>query len=199
MTGGSQTRLTLAAIFGRLFENEFATLDGIALSCRSGAGMEYVDGTAALRLWLDDRVSEVLDEPEDPIAWAIHGACYEAAPGHEAVISGWSRHLRALLLEGYATPPATSMMRNRGVPDMAAHLVEPDELLEPALADTLGRARELAERNGMRHHLLITSGGYVVVSGAPPYEAMAHWHNVELAARVECLRIEDAALLGTED
>ena len=199
MTAGSEGRRTLATIFGRLFENEFATLDGIAISCRTDEGMDYVDGTAALALWLDDRVSEASTGAEDPIAWAIHRACYEAAPEHDAVISGWSRHLRALLLEGYPAPPSTSMMRNRGVPDMAAHVVEPDALLEPALADTLEHARELAGRNGMKHHLLITSGGYVVVSGAPPYEAMAHWHNVELAARVECLRAEDVALLGGED
>lgn len=199
MTDATETRITLATIFGRLFENEFATLDGIAISCRTGEGMGYVDGTAALRLWLDDRVSEPSTEPEDPTAAAIHRACYEAAPEHAAVISGWSRHLRALLEEGYPPPPSTSMMRNRGVPAMAAHVVEPEALLEPALTDTLARAQDLAERNGMRHHLLITSAGYVVVSGAPPYEAMAHWHNVELAARVECLRVEDVALLGTED
>ena len=35
-------------------------------------------------------------------------------------------------------------------------------------------------------------------SGAPPYEAIAHWHTVELAARVECLRLEDAALSGED-
>ena len=38
----------------------------------------------------------------------------------------------------------------------------------------------------------------VVVSGAPPFEAMAHWHNIELAARVECMRIEEATLEATE-
>lgn len=195
----AETRTILATIFGRLFENEFATLDGIAVSCRTGEGMGYVDGTAALRLWLDDRASEAPSGPEDAAAAAIHRACYEAAPEHAAVISGWSRHLRALLLEGYPVPPSTSMLRNRGVPDLAAHLVEPEALLEPTLAGTLADARELAARNGMRHHLLITTGGYVVVSGAPPYEAMAHWHNIEMAARVECLRIEDVALLRTED
>jgi hypothetical protein len=190
------TRDLLATIFGRLFENEFATLDGIAISCRTPEGMDYVEGTAALASWLDDRVSAA--PPPDPAVRELHAACYEAAPSHEVVISGWSRHLRALLLEGYPPPPATSMMRNRGVPDLAAHLVEPAALTNTALPRTLALAQELAAAGAMRHHLLITTEGYVVVSGAPPFEAMAHWHNVELAARVECLRLEDAAL-GRED
>ena len=194
----TETRVVLATVFGRLFENEFATLDGIAISCRTADGMDYVQDTEVLRLWLEDRVSATEPTPPDPAMREIHAACYEAAPAHEVVISGWSRHLRALLLEGYPPPPATSMMRNRGVPDLAMHLVSPAALTAATLPDTLAGARELAEAGAMRHHLLITSEGYVVVSGAPPYEAMAHWHNVELAARVECLRLEDAALTGED-
>jgi hypothetical protein len=90
------------------------------------------------------------------------------------------------------------MMRNRGVPDIAAHLVEPEALVGPALRPTIERAHELALRSGMRHDLIIASNGLVIVSGAPPFEAMAHWHNVEFAARVECMRIEEAALKRTE-
>lgn len=191
-------RATVLTVFGRLFESGFATLDGIAVSCRTDAGMDYIDGTAALATWLDDRVSHVSLEPEDPQAMAIHRACYESAPGHDAVISGWSRHLRALLQAGHPPPPATSMMRNRGVPDLSTHLVAPEALTGTAVGLALARAAELARTSGMRHHLLITTEGYVVVSGAPPYEAMAHWHNVEMAARVECLRLEDVALAGED-
>lgn len=187
-------RATVLTVFGRLFESGFATLDGIAVSCRTDAGMDFIDGTAALAAWLDDRVSHVPVEPEDQDAATVHRACYEAAPGHDTVISGWSRHLRALLQEGYPPPPATSMMRNRGVPDLSVHLVPPQALTGAVVGPVLARAGELARTNGMRHHLLITTEGYVVVSGAPPYEAMAHWHNVEMAARVECLRLEDVAL-----
>lgn len=196
MIAGNDTRGTLATIFGRLFENEFATLDGIAISCRAPGGMDYVEGPEALRTWLHDRVTETPPVPPDPATYALHAACLEAAPDHTAVISGWSRHLRALLLEGFPPPPSTSMLRNRGVPDLTAHLVEPGALAGPALAEAVARVRELAEARAMRHLLLITTDGYVVASGNPPYEAMAHWHNVELAARVECLRIEQAALLG---
>ncbi len=194
----ADTRSVLGTVFGRLFENEFATLEGIAISCRTEAGMDYIEGVAALRLWLDDRVSEAAAGPADAQVEAIHRACYEAAPAHETVISGWSRHLRALLAEGYPPPPSTSMMRNRGVPDLSAHLVEPAALRDPALGATIARARALAEQNRMRHHLIITTEGYVVVSGAPPFEVMAHWHNVEIAARVECLRLEDLALQRRE-
>jgi hypothetical protein len=90
------------------------------------------------------------------------------------------------------------MMRNRGVPDLSVHLVPPEALTGTAVGLALARAAELARTSGMRHHLLITTEGYVVVSGAPPYEAMAHWHNVEMAARVECLRLEDVALAGED-
>ena len=198
MTFTSESRMILAAIFGRLFENEFATLDGIAISCPTPPGLDYVDGTAGLRLWLDDRVSQAPAVPVDPAAHAIHRACFEVAPDHEVAISGWSRHLRALLLEGFGPPPVTSMLRNRGVTGLSVHLVAPVALTGGALLPTLERARSMAEQNGMRHHLVITSEGLVVVSGAPPFEAMAHWHNIEMAARVECLRIEAAALGDTE-
>ena len=192
MSAQSETRLVLATIFGRLFENEFATIDGIALSCRTPDGMEYVEGTDALRWWLGGTT----DEPAggDPRILALHRACHAAAPAHDAVISGWSRHLRALMLEGHGVPRSTSMMRNRGVPDLSVHVVEPDALAGSALAATLDRARSLAQEHGMRHHLLITTEGYVVASGAPPYELMAHWHNVEMAARIEVLRLEDSML-----
>ena len=198
MSAESQDRRALGAIFGRLFENEFATLDGIALSCRTHDGIEYVEGLAALRLWLDDRVTTTPAEPSDSAIVALHEACHAAAPGHDTVISGWSRHLRILLRAGFPPPPATSMLRNRGVDGLAAHLVEPMALQGAAVRETVARAQEVAVTGGMRHHLLISTDGYVVVSGAPPAETMAHWHNVELAARVECLRIEDAALLGED-
>lgn len=186
-------RQILATIFGRLYEPEFATLDGIAISCRTADGFDYADGTTGLSLWLGDEISQQRTDPEDPSAHAVHEALYAAMPDHEAVISGWSRHLRALLLEGSAPPPSTSMMRNRGVADLGAHLVDPSALEQPSLSDTIDRAAAVAEKNGMRHLLIVTTEGLVVVSGAPPFEAMAHWHNVEFAARVECLRLEEAS------
>ena len=198
MSAESQDRRALGAIFGRLFENEFATLEGIALSSRTHDGMEYVEGLVALRLWLDDRVTTAEAEPPDLATVALHEACYAVAPGHSAVISGWSRSLRTLLRAGCSLPPATSMLRNRGVTELATHLVAPTALEGAAVHETLARARVVAEAKGMGHHLLITTAGYVVVSGAPPSEAMAHWHNIELAARVECLRMEVAALQGED-
>ncbi len=194
MTVPADTKAILRSIFGRLFQGEFATLDDIALSCRSAEGIDYLDGTAALSCWLEEEVSDAGPAVADPGAHAIHGSLYALSPTCEAVISGISRHLQALLLEGYPPPPATSMMRNRGVPDLAAHLVAPAALRDAALTATVERAVELSEHNGMRHTLIISSNGLVVVSGAPPFEAMAHWHNVEFAARVECLRIEESLL-----
>ena len=187
-------RATLAAIFGRLYEPEFATLDSIAISCRTTGGFDYADGTTGLSLWLGDRISQLRSDPEDPAAYALHQALHAALPDHEAVISGWSRHLRALLLEGLPLPPATSMMRNRGVADLAPHLVDPSALETPSLPRTIDRAMALAAQDGMRHLLVVSGEGMVIVSGAPPFEAMAHWHNVEFAARVECLRLEEAAM-----
>ena len=187
-------RRVLATMFGRLYGPEFATLDGIALSCRTAHGFEYADGTTGLSLWLDDGITELRAEPEDAAAHELHRALYAAMPDHQAVISGWSRHLRALLLEGLAPPPPTSMMRKRGIPEVGAHIVEPSALGPARLAGSIDMARALAERNAMRHLLIISSEGQVVVSGAPPFEAMAHWHNIEFAARVECFRLEELAV-----
>ena len=191
MTTSSATKATLATIFGRLFENEFATLDDIAISCRTDEGMDYVDGIAGLCLWLEDEVTRIPPEPADPAAVVVHAALHAACPEYDTVISGISRHLRALLLEGLGPPPATSMMRNRGVPDLAVHLVEPEALAEGELAETIARAHALSGQNGMRHLLMVTTEGLVVAAGAPAFETMAHWHNVEFAARVECMRIEE--------
>ena len=38
----------LVTVFGRLFENEFATLDGIAMSRRTPDGLRYLDQSVAL-------------------------------------------------------------------------------------------------------------------------------------------------------
>ncbi len=125
---------------------------------------------------------------------ALHLALFAAAPDAEGVLSGWSRHLRALLLEGFGPPPPTSMMKKRGIPDVAAHLVEPDALAGSGLAASIDRARALAEQNGMRHLLLLTTEGMVVAAGKPFNEAVSHWHNIEFAARVESLSIEEARM-----
>jgi hypothetical protein len=193
MTDRDDAQRTLATIFGRLFENEFASLDDIAISCRVPDGLVYLDGVSALSAWLGDEDLGLPIPPNDGAALPLHETLHAASPDHDVVISGLARHLRALLLEGFPAPPATSMLRNRGVSDLAAHLVAPQALAHPALHTTIARAKELARRDGMRHHLIIATDGKVVVSGSPPFEAMAHWHNVEFAARVECLRLEDAA------
>jgi len=43
----SPTR-TLVTVFGRLFDNEFATLDGITISCRAPDGIRHIDESSAL-------------------------------------------------------------------------------------------------------------------------------------------------------
>jgi hypothetical protein len=116
-----------------------------------------------------------------------------AWPDFPFVVSGPARHLRALLAEGLAMPMPTSMMRKRGIGDLAEHLVDSDALSAPRLAATLAAARELASRNGMKHVLIIAPDGMVHVAGPLPWETMAHYSNVEFSARVECLRIEERA------
>jgi hypothetical protein len=185
----------LVTVFGRLFENEFATLDGIAMSRKTPDGLRYLDESAALGRLLG--VQDV-DEPFEPAYRAIlalHGALYTAAREVDTVVSGWSRHLQALLLEGMALPAPTSMMQKRGIPDLGPHVVAPGALLGPRQAESIARAHELAARNGMKHLLLIGSDGFVVAAGSGAWEVMAHWHNVEFAARVECLRVEEVDVL----
>jgi ribulose-5-phosphate 4-epimerase/fuculose-1-phosphate aldolase len=186
----------LVTVFGRLFENEFASLDGIAMSRRTPDGMRYLDQSVALSRLLGDVAAGEPFKPADEAILALHGALYAAAPEVDTVVSGWSRHLQALLLEGLPLPVPTSMMRKRGIPDLGPHVVAPEALLGPRQAENIAKARELAERNGMKHLLLIGPGGYVVAAGTGAWEVMAHWHNVEFAARVECLRVEEADVLA---
>lgn len=185
---------TLVTAFGRLFDNEFATLDGITISCRGLDGIRYIDESSALDCMLFEREAAELPATGGTDTHVLHRALYEASPASEAVLSGWSRHLRALLLEGLAPPAPTSMMRKRGVPDVGAHVVEPSALAGEQLVASIAKAQALAGQNGMRHLLLITTEGLVVVAGSPVYEAQSHWHNVEFAARIGCLAIEERAV-----
>lgn len=189
---------TLVTVFRRLFENEFATLDGIAISRRAPRGMEYIDESVALaRMLLDEEAAEPF-APSDPDIHALHLALYAASSDVGSVVSGWSRHLRALLAEGMALPTPTSMMRKRGVTDLHHHLVEPSALVGSQLRATLAQAGETATRNDMTHLLLVASNGMVVAAAPTPNEAMAHWHNVEFAARVECMRVEEVDVHGAQ-
>ena len=182
----------LPIVFWRLFENEFATLDGIAISARLIDGMEYTDESDALgRLLGTDDASRPF-VPGDASTYELHRALYASMPDVQSVVSGWSRHLRALQMEGLALPAATSMMRKRGITDLSEHLVEPADLIGSRLAETLDAAQRTATRNGMAHLLLVVSNGSVVVAAPSRIEAMAHWHKVEFAARVECMRVEEA-------
>ena len=191
-TSSSAPISTLATVFWRLFENEFATLDGIAISTRATGGMDYIDGSMALRYLLLAEEPDPSSQPGDPLVHHVHLGLYAAAPAADTVVSGLSRHLRALLMEGMDLPGSTSMLRNRGVTDLRDHLVAPGDLVGPRLAATLARAVDAADQKGMKHVLVVTTDGMVFAAGSPPFETMAHWHNVEFAARVECMRIEEA-------
>jgi hypothetical protein len=189
----------LVAAFRRLFDNEFLTLDGITISQRKPDAVRYLDEASALdALLFGDEAATMPSVAEDETQ-ALHLALLAAVPDAECAISGWSRHLRALLLEGFPPPSPTSMMEKRGIPDVSAHLVETDALAGPGLAGSIARAQELAVRNGMRHLLLLTTDGMVAVVGAPFNEAISHWHNVEFASRVECLSLEEARVHGVQE
>ena len=187
-------QVTPVVIFRRLFENEFLTLEGFAISCCGPEDMQYLDDTNALASMLEDESSDGLFAPSDPTMHALHRAIYEAWPDVEAVVSGPSLHLRALMDEGMALPAPTSMMIKRGVTDLRDHLVGPEALVAPHLDATLARARETAAEHGMKHVLLVATDGTVCVAGPSPEETMAHYSNVEFAARVECIRIEETAV-----
>jgi ribulose-5-phosphate 4-epimerase/fuculose-1-phosphate aldolase len=186
----------LVTVFGRLFESEFATLDGISMSRLTPDGLRYLDQSVALSRLLGEESAGEPFVPADRAILALHGALYAAAPEVDTVVSGWARHLQALLLEGLALPMPTSMMRKRGIPDLGPHVVAPGALLDQRQAGSIATARELAIRNDMKHLLLLGPDGFVVAAGTGTWEVMAHWHNVEFAAHVECLRVEEAEVLA---
>jgi hypothetical protein len=186
----------LVAAFRRLFDNEFLTLDGITITHRTPDGLRYLDEDTALDSVLFGSEAATMPLVGADATQALHLALLAAAPDAECAISGWSRHLRALLLEGYPPPPPTSMMQKRGIPDVSSHLVAPDALVGNSLAGSIELARSLAQQNGMRHLLLLTTEGLVAVAGAPFNEAISHWHNVEFASRVESLSVEEARFHG---
>lgn len=183
--------------FERLFENEFITLERLAISRRGSEDIDYIDESVALDRLLEQDRGPGQDPgsadlvPSDPDLHGLHMAVYRAWPDITAVVAGSPLELRALLMEGLALPASTSMMIKRGVPDLAAHLVDGEALLGPGQEAVLERARELAEAAGMQHVLLVTGDGLVCTAGPTMHETMAHYSNVAFAARVECLRLAE--------
>lgn len=176
----------LVTIFGRLFESDLGSVEELRVSTRvAGGGVRTLDALAGLGRLLGEA-----HHPE-PAPEALHVALLEAFPAWTAAVSGIAPHLRDLLAEGMAMPDTTSMMRKRAVPDLAAHLVAADALAPADLAGTLARARERCEAVAAKHVLLITPDGMVHVAGRTPEETMAHWSNVEFAARAGIMRIEE--------
>jgi ribulose-5-phosphate 4-epimerase/fuculose-1-phosphate aldolase len=188
----------LVTVFRRLFESDFVTLDGFAISCRTPDGARYLDESDAVVRMLLDEPAVDRAAPGDRAALTIHEAAYRAWPEAGCAVSGRPLHLRAILAEGAALPGPTSMMRKRGVVDLRDHLVEPDALLAPAIDATIARARAIAVDHGMKHMLIVATDGTVFAAAPTPEEALGHFQNVGFAARVECIRVEEAALLGRE-
>jgi ribulose-5-phosphate 4-epimerase/fuculose-1-phosphate aldolase len=184
-------RVTPMDAFRRLFENEFITLEGFAISCRLPEGMGYLDESSAVERLLADEPPMEAPAPTNPSLLSMHRAMYQAWPDVQGAVSGRPLHLRALLAEGLPLPAPTSMMRKRGVTDLQEHLVGPAGFIESNLQATLSRARETAAAHAMKHVLLVASDGTVHVAGPSMEEAMAHYSNVGFAARVECIRVEE--------
>ena len=189
----------LVTIFGRLFESELSTLEQLTVSCRTPDGVRSLGERTALALLLGEDPpadAPAAAEPGDgagPSTTALHRTMLGAWPETTAAVSGLALHLRDLLTEGLPLPDPTSMMRKRGVTQLADHLVEPAALAPAELDRTLARARETAVAKGMKHVLIVVSDGTVHVAGRTPEETMAHWSNVEFSAKVECLRVEERA------
>lgn len=178
----------LVALLGRLLESRLGSLEHLLATIRTDDRDRSMDARTALSRLLGEPVApEIAPDP-------LHGALLAAVPGAGAAVSGVALHLRDLLAEGMALPETTSMMRKRGVPDLADRCVAPEDLLPGRLPATLAAARERAEARGAKHVLLFTPDGVVHVAGRTPEETMAHWSNVEFAARAAVMRVEERLL-----
>ena len=183
--------------FGRLYENEFITLESLSISGRRADGMDYLDETVALaRLLGDGTVFGAV--PAVPSHHALHATIYATWPDVEAVVMGRPLHLRAIFSTGLPAPHSTSMMNKRGVPDLSVHLVEGAALFGEGQADVLAAARSRADESGMKHVLILTTDGLVIAAGPTMHETQSHWSNVEFAARIECLAIEERMVHGVD-
>ncbi|GEM_PF-4010366 len=178
----------LVTLLGRLLESRLGSLEHLLATIRTDAGDRSMEARTALsRLLGEPATPEIAPDP-------LHGALLAAVPGATAAVSGVALHLRDLLAEGMALPETTSMMRKRGVPDLADRLVPSDDLLPGRLPTTIATMRERAEARGAKHVLIFTPDGVVHVAGRTPEETMAHWSNVEFAARAAVMRVEERLL-----
>ena len=185
----------LVTIFRRLFECDFVTLDGFAISCRTPDGARYLDESDAVVRMLMGEPAVDRAAPVDPAALTLHEAVYRAWPEAGCAVSGRPLHLQAILAEGAALPGPTSMLRKRGIVDLRDHLVDPAALRAPVIDGTIARARAIAVDHGMKHVLIVATDGIVFAAAPTPEETLGHFQNVAFAARMECIRVEEAALV----
>jgi hypothetical protein len=179
----------LAGSLEALYMGRFLGLDSCALSLRGADGLLYVEGTSAAWMLLgQDETARRSVDAESRLR-AVHDAIYAAYADIGAVVSGRPPHAMALLEHGLSLGSPTSMMRKRNVLKPDEHVYDAVSIRKDGLGRLLREARSRADAADMGHMLMIVRETGVICAAPNLPEAVAHYQNVELLARLEVARL----------
>jgi ribulose-5-phosphate 4-epimerase/fuculose-1-phosphate aldolase len=182
-------RAALVRSLRSLYLGQFLSLDRGAVSLRRDGELLYAEGAAAAWLLLDQEAAADQAPADESRFRALHEAIYAQYADIGAVVSGWPPHAMALVERGLSLGAPTSMMRKRNVLDPDKHIYPAETALSPNLEGLLAAARAKTDADDMGHMLMVVRGTGVVCGAPNLPEAMAHYQNVELLARLEVARL----------
>lgn len=184
--GTADPEKTLARSLEALFMGRFLSLDTASISLRKDGHIYYAEGNTCAWLLLDqsDAARKALQHSRYR-NW--HDTAYQAYNDIHAVVAGRPPHAMSLLAQGLSLGPSTSMMKKRNVLRADDHVYDRSALDDfPALLDA---ARAKADDADMGHMLMIVRDWGVICCAPNLPEAIAHYQNIELLARLEVARL----------
>jgi len=169
---------TLADSLRALFMGRFFALDTASLSLRHGGKMIYTEGATSAGILLDQKPAN--DAPDKYRHY--HDRIYKRFDDINAVVMASPPEAMTLLEHNQSLGHPTSMMKKRNVFEPDQH-VYPSDALED-FDSLLDAARTKTDAADMAHMLMIVRGWGVICCAPNLPEAIAHFQNIELLARL---------------
>jgi ribulose-5-phosphate 4-epimerase/fuculose-1-phosphate aldolase len=171
-----------------LFLRRVVSLDAVSISMRRDGSLTYVDASTAAYVLLGLPPPRQTSVEAPARLRALHDRTYARFDDIHAIVTGRPPHVMGLLDAGLSLGEPTSMMKKRNVPRPDDHVVPEGSLDDANLDATLSGARARTDAADMAHMLIVVRGWGVVCCAPNLPEAVTHFQNVELAARLEVAR-----------
>ena len=180
----------LARSLRALFLRRVVSLDAVSISLRHGGGIVYVDGPSGAYVLLDQSPPPSIGAPGR--LRALHDRTYARFEDIHAIVTGRPPCVMGLLEAGLSLGEPTSMMKRRNIFRPDDHIVPGGSLDDGNVDELLTGARARADGAEMAHMLIVVRGWGVICCAPNLPEAVTHFQNVELSARLEVARLTTA-------